>query len=140
MPRLVSIPSQVEYASPDYSGLVEFLVSPFLESPDSLSVDCEQANQNRRVWVRLAFESADKGRVYGRGGRNLQAIRTVLETAAKAAGQTLYLDIYETESPLPRPRRSPSPANGFRRPTTIARRKHRTRRTVPSKFSPKPRF
>ncbi|MFW6357685.1 MAG: KH domain-containing protein [Chroococcales cyanobacterium] len=81
--------------SPDYSGLIDFLVKPFLEFPDSLSVHCEPVNQNQRVWIRVAFEGTDKGRVFGRGGRNIQAIRTVLETAAKGSGQSVYLDIYE---------------------------------------------
>lgn len=82
-------------STPDYTKLIGFLVEPLLESPDSLSIDCEQVNNNRRVWIRLAFEDTDKGRVFGRGGRNLQAIRAVLKTAAVAAGQLLHLDIYE---------------------------------------------
>ncbi|YAI81245.1 MAG: KH domain-containing protein [cyanobacterium endosymbiont of Rhopalodia sterrenbergii] len=81
--------------SPDYLGLVEFLVEPLLESPDSLSIDCEQVNKNQRVWIRLAFEGNDKGQIFGRSRRNLQAIRMVLQVAATAAGQSLYLDIYD---------------------------------------------
>jgi uncharacterized protein len=81
--------------SPDYLGLVEFLVEPLLESPDSLSVDCEQVNKNQRVWIRLAFEGNDKERILGRSGSNLQAICVVLQLAATAAGQSLYLDIYD---------------------------------------------
>ncbi len=98
MPKTPVLSDQAEQASPDYTGLVQFLVQPFLESPKSLSVDCEQSNQNRRVWIRMAFKGIDKGQVYGRGGRNIQAIRRVLETAAAAAGQSLYLDIYENYS------------------------------------------
>ncbi|MFE1746223.1 KH domain-containing protein [Coleofasciculus sp. H7-2] len=79
---------------PDYASLVQFLVQPFLESPKLLSVDCEMSQSNTKVWVRLAFEGEDKGRVFGRGGRNIQAIRTVIEAAAKAANQSVYLDIY----------------------------------------------
>lgn len=79
---------------PDYAALVRFLVQPFLESPNSLKVDCEIIPSKPRVWIRVAFEGEDKGRVFGRGGRNIQAIRTVIEAAAKAAGQSVYLDIY----------------------------------------------
>lgn len=82
-------------ASPDYIGLVRFLIEPFLESPTSLKVDCEKSNANERVWIRLAFDGSEKGRVFGRGGRNIQAIRTVLQSAAQAAGQFVHLDIYE---------------------------------------------
>jgi predicted RNA-binding protein YlqC (UPF0109 family) len=69
-------------------------VQPFLESPESLSVDCEMSHTLKRAWIRIAFESTDKGKVFGRGGRNIQAIRTVIAAAAEIAGQTVYLDIY----------------------------------------------
>ncbi len=90
--------AQHQSASPNYAGLVEFLIGPFLESPGSLRVDCELHPRQSRVWVRLAFEDPDKGRVYGRGGRNIQAIRTTLEAMAQTAGQSLYLDIYDGEA------------------------------------------
>ncbi|MGB5959267.1 MAG: KH domain-containing protein [Coleofasciculaceae cyanobacterium] len=91
-------PSSLQEASPDYIGLVRFLVAPFLESPDSLSVDCEKSASKGRVWIRLAFEGADKGRVFGRGGRNIQAIRMVIQTVALAAGHSAHLDIYESQT------------------------------------------
>ena len=81
-------------ASPNYVGLVRFLIQPFLESPESLKVDCEISPSRPRIWIRLAFDSSDKGRVFGRGGRNIQAIRTVLEAAAQSSGQAVYLDIF----------------------------------------------
>lgn len=79
---------------PDYVGLVRFLVQPFLESPNSLSVDCEIFPNTARVWIRVAFEGEDKGRVFGRGGRNIQSIRTVIAASAALAGHFVYLDIY----------------------------------------------
>lgn len=80
--------------SPDYGGLVSYLVKPFLESPDSLKVDCEVSPRSSRVLVRVAFEGEDKGRVFGRGGRNIQAIRTVLQAIAQVAGQTAHLEVF----------------------------------------------
>ncbi|MEO1185731.1 MAG: KH domain-containing protein, partial [Cyanobacteria bacterium J06636_27] len=53
--------------TPDYVGLVNFLMQPFLESPDTLSVDCEISHSTKRAWIRIAFDSADKGKVFGRG-------------------------------------------------------------------------
>jgi predicted RNA-binding protein YlqC (UPF0109 family) len=129
-PRVLSTPSLPK--GPNYSELVQFLIKPLLESPTDLSVDCEQANERKRVWIRLAFEETDKGRVYGRGGRNFQAIRAVLETTAATVGQTLYLDIYDSD-----------PVNGetssFRRPSSygetgesgrLTRRRPRSRPVV----------
>ncbi|MFM7408556.1 MAG: KH domain-containing protein [Cuspidothrix sp.] len=84
--------------SPNYVGLVKFLVQPFLESPESLSIDCEVSQTLKRVWIRIAFDSADKGKVFGRWGRNIQAIRTVIAAAGELAGQSVYLDIYGSSS------------------------------------------
>ncbi len=119
--------TQPPSASPNYAGLVQFLIGPFLESPGSLRVDCEIHPRQSRVWVRLAFDDPDKGRVYGRGGRNIQAIRTTLEAVAQTAGQSVYLDIYDGEagemrSPAPRadrPERSTRDRGDFR-PRTVA--------------------
>lgn len=89
--------SQLSPVRPDYAGLVRFLVQPFLDLPDSLSVDCEISAKTNRAWIRVAFESEDKGRVFGRGGRNIEAIRTVIAAAATAAGHSVYLDIYGSQ-------------------------------------------
>lgn len=83
-----------EATGPDYAGLVKFLVEPFLEQPESLKVDCEVSPSRGKVWVRVAFEGTDKGRVFGRGGRNIQAIRSVLEAAARLAGYSAHLDVF----------------------------------------------
>ncbi len=95
MVKSTDSPNIPHLTPPDYLKLIGFLIEPLLESPDSLSVDCEQIKSSKRVWIRLAVDEVDKGRVYGRGGRNIQAIQTVLTTAANRAGQSLYLDIYE---------------------------------------------
>jgi predicted RNA-binding protein YlqC (UPF0109 family) len=95
MPNLELSLNSLNFTSPNYEGLVRFLIAPFLETPSLLSFDCEQLTSTRRVWIRLAFEENDKGKIYGRGGRNIQAIKNVLQTAALAAGDTLYLEIYE---------------------------------------------
>ncbi|HEY9824585.1 MAG TPA: KH domain-containing protein [Stenomitos sp.] len=81
-------------AEPNYVALVRFLVTPFLEFPESLVVDCETYAGKQKVRIRLAFAESDKGRVFGRSGRTLHAIRTVVETAGKLSGQVAYLEVY----------------------------------------------
>jgi uncharacterized protein len=93
MPESVT-PPVPDVATPDYAGLVRFLVQPFLENPDSLRIDCEISTARNKVLVRLAFESSDKGRVFGRGGRNIQAIRTVLAASAQLKGYTAHLEVF----------------------------------------------
>lgn len=79
---------------PNYGQLVKFLFQPFLNSPESLNVDCEYMPNRARVWIRVAFSEGDRATVLGRGGRNIYAIRSVLEASAAAVGQSVYLDIY----------------------------------------------
>ncbi len=109
-------PTLSSNSGPDYAGLVRFLLAGFLESPESLCVDCETVPSTLKVWIRVAFEGDDRGRVYGRGGRNIHAIRTTLEAIAKIAGQSLHLDIYgglgqlsEAESAAPASKRNDFP-------------------------------
>lgn len=82
---------------PDYVGLVSFLLEPFLEDPKTLSIHCEQVASTKKLWLRVAFDANDKGKVFGRGGRNIQAIRTLVNTAATNVNQSIYLDIYGNE-------------------------------------------
>ncbi len=85
-------------ATPNYEGLVRFLVQPFLDSPDSLRLDCERFPHKHKAWIRMAIEGIDKGRVFGRGGRNLQAVRMILTALASAVGESVHLDVYGEES------------------------------------------
>jgi uncharacterized protein len=83
---------------PDYDRLVRYLVQPFLDAPDLLRVDCEVSPRTQRVLIRVAFEGEDKGRVFGRGGRNIQAVRTVVQAVAQAAGHSAYLEVFGSQA------------------------------------------
>lgn len=83
---------------PDYQQLVKFLFQPFLSEADAISIDCEYTIDRQRVWIRVAVASSDRDTAIGRGGRNVQAIRTVLQAAASAVGQTIHLDVYGSNS------------------------------------------
>jgi len=111
-------------------------MQPFLDSPESLSVDCEISHTRKRAWIRIAFDHTDKGKVFGRGGRNIQAIRTVVAAAAASAGQSVYLDIYgstagsrdEISFDEDEPERLPSPKPNIRRenePKTLDKPRNR---------------
>jgi uncharacterized protein len=86
------MPDSKPAIAPDYVGLVRFLMTPFLQHPDALKIDCERSQQ--RVFVRMAIDDADRGRAYGRGGRNIDAVRHVLMACAQVAGETARLDIF----------------------------------------------
>ncbi|MGF1539276.1 MAG: KH domain-containing protein [Pleurocapsa sp.] len=83
--------------NPDYVQLVRFLIEPLLEDERSLYINSEVIKDKKKVWLRVAFENSDRGKVFGRGGRNIQAIRTILNTAAATNKESIFLDIYSDE-------------------------------------------
>ncbi len=85
-------------SEPDYSKLVRFLCEPFLDHPESLKLDCEASKGLGRVLIRLAVEGEDKGRIFGRGGRNILAIRNVLQAIAKIYAQSVHLEVFGNSS------------------------------------------
>lgn len=123
--------------SPDYSALVRFLVEPFLLSSEGLKLDCEVSQAGSRIWLRLALAEEDKGRLFGRWGKNIQAVRAVLGMAAAHAGQSVHLEIYDEPKGDNRSDHS-SESYGERRETAFPRpsRSTDTPRPVVSKASP----
>jgi uncharacterized protein len=83
---------------PDYGQIVKFLFQPFLTDAATIGVDCELTLDRQRVWIRVAVASEDRGSAFGRGGRNIQAVRTVLQAAAAIVGQSIHLDVYGSSS------------------------------------------
>ena len=75
--------------SPDYEQLARFLIEPFLEDPKNLKLNSEINSQGKKIWLRVAFDKSDRGKVLGRGGRNIQAIRTTIQTAASAHDESV---------------------------------------------------
>lgn len=82
-------------ATPNYRELAVFLIQPLLDTPEKPVISSETTLGGRKVRLRVAFAPTDKGRVFGRGGRTINAIRTVLECAARAANQDVNLEVYE---------------------------------------------
>jgi len=79
--------------SQTYVELIRFLMQPLLERSDSLRVHAEV--NGARVWLRVAIAPMDRGKVFGKGGKTIQTIRTVLHAAAKNLGHSLTLELYE---------------------------------------------
>ena len=99
MPNKTELSGGQKVESPDYEKLARFLIEPFLENPASLRLNSEVNPQSKKIWLRVAFDKSDRGKVFGRGGRNIQAIRTTIQTAASANGESVFLDIYSDEPP-----------------------------------------
>lgn len=79
----------------DFEAIARFLMAPFLDQPEALKFHSETLLGGKKLWLRAAFdEDEDKGRVFGRGGRNISAIRTVIASAAKLSEMTVNLSVF----------------------------------------------
>ncbi len=84
----------------DYEALARFLMNPFLDKPEVLKFHSETLAGGKKLWLRAAFDEAeDKGRVFGRGGRNITAVRTVIATTAKLSDMTVNLSVFGEPEP-----------------------------------------
>jgi uncharacterized protein len=64
----------------DYTELVSYIIKAIVANPQEVKVAMVEGERTNRVEVTLA--SDDVGKVIGRGGRNIDAIRAVVRAAA----------------------------------------------------------
>ena len=84
----------------DYEALARFLMSPFLDKPEALKFHSESLAGGKKLWLRAAFdEDEDKGRIFGRGGRNIKAIRKAVMAAGKLEDKTVNLNVFGEPQP-----------------------------------------
>jgi predicted RNA-binding protein YlqC (UPF0109 family) len=72
---------------------VEKIIRSIVGEPDSVTVDEIADGKNVRLEVRVAEH--DMGRVIGREGRTVKAIRSVLFAAGQKQGKRFHLDLVE---------------------------------------------
>jgi hypothetical protein len=72
---------------------LEFVIRQLVEFPDEVMLS-EIANEKTTVF-RLQMRQTDVGRIIGRNGQTIQAIRALLSSAAARHGQRATLEIVE---------------------------------------------
>ncbi len=77
----------------DYKELVEFVVKHLVTQPESVGVESEAGDNLTKVLIRVAHE--DVGRVIGKRGATINAIRLLAKAAAVKAGERVDVDIVE---------------------------------------------
>ena len=73
--------------------LVEYLAKALVDNPDAVSV--EAIEDEKTTTLRLKVAQSDLGRVIGKQGRHVKAMRTVLHAAAAKSGRRAALEILE---------------------------------------------
>lgn len=74
-----------------YTELVEYIARSLVDSPDKVVV--RETQTGNHFDLELTVAEGDVGRVIGRGGRVVNAIRTLLEVPASQRGHQVSLEI-----------------------------------------------
>ncbi|MEO7723068.1 MAG: KH domain-containing protein [Chthoniobacterales bacterium] len=72
---------------------LEFIIRQLVEFPDEVMIS--EVAHGRMTVFRLAMRQTDVGRIIGRNGQTIRAIRALLSSAAARHGQKATLDIVE---------------------------------------------
>ena len=78
---------------PDYGELVRFIVQQMVSQPDAVEVAVEQEAQ--RVTVRIKTAPDDLGKLIGRGGRHIEAVRMVVRAASLRSRDRVYIEVLD---------------------------------------------
>jgi hypothetical protein len=71
--------------------LVEYLVKSLVENPDEVILNMEESEDNVSLELRISPE--DLGRIIGKNGNTINAIRTVLQAAASSHKKRAKLEV-----------------------------------------------
>jgi len=76
-----------------YKELVEFVAKYLVTQPDIVSVETSEGESGIKIMIRVAHE--DVGRIIGKRGATINAIRLLAKAAAVKAGERVDVDIVE---------------------------------------------
>ncbi len=74
-----------------YAELVEYMVKSLVDDPESVAV--EESRESGQVVLELRVAEPDMGRVIGKSGRVINAIRSIVQIAAAKKGERVSLEI-----------------------------------------------
>ncbi len=76
---------------PEYGELVRYMVQQMVSQPDAVEVGVEE--DSHRVTVRVKTAPEDLGKLIGRGGRHIEAIRMVVRSASLRPRDRVYIEV-----------------------------------------------
>jgi predicted RNA-binding protein YlqC (UPF0109 family) len=68
-----------------------YIVGSLVEKPQAVKIGV--AEDGNIIRYKLTLDASDRGKVIGKEGRVIKAIRTLLQTAAARQNKKVYLDI-----------------------------------------------
>jgi predicted RNA-binding protein YlqC (UPF0109 family) len=77
---------------------LDFVIRALVDYPDE--VDVEEVDQDNQVLYRVHLNPEDIGKVIGRNGKTIGAIRSVLSAAATKHEKRVALEVVDQETPV----------------------------------------
>ncbi|MDR1049195.1 MAG: KH domain-containing protein [Synergistaceae bacterium] len=77
----------------DYKELVEFIAKHLVTQPEAVTVESGEGENGVKILIRVSHE--DVGRIIGKRGATINAIRLLAKAAAVKAGEKVDVDIVE---------------------------------------------
>jgi uncharacterized protein len=74
--------------------LLEYLARSLVDAPDEVSVEGFD-EEDGTIVLELHVAEDDAGKVIGRGGRTVAALRTVMKACSVRAGQRVLVDVMD---------------------------------------------
>ena len=74
--------------------LLEYLARALVDKPDEVSVESFE-EEDGTVVLELHVAEDEAGRVIGRGGRTVAALRTVMKAASVRRGHRVLVDVFD---------------------------------------------
>jgi predicted RNA-binding protein YlqC (UPF0109 family) len=75
---------------------VELIIKSLASNPAAVVVD-EEENTPELISLRVTVDEADRGRIIGRQGRTINALRTVVKAVAMKNQQKVQLEVSATD-------------------------------------------
>lgn len=76
----------------DYRALVEFIAKSVAEKPDEVRVNSYDRGRGA-VAVKIRMAESDVGRLIGKSGRNIEALRTLVRVASLREHRKVFVDL-----------------------------------------------
>ena len=88
-------------------ALLTYLARALVDRPDDVSLRGSEVDGGRLLELKVAPD--DIGKVIGRDGRTVNALRTLVNASASAQGQKIRLEILDDRRAAPAPAAAPAP-------------------------------
>jgi len=74
---------------------LEYIVKHLVEHPDKISIELDEKENDNKIVFNIRVHESDLGKVIGRKGRTVFALRTLLSAIAAKEGKRTIIEIIE---------------------------------------------